>query len=208
VLDRDGALLGGTRGFLVDSRHEHVVLEQVAHLKREGLGLGAGGQVGARGEGRGARGEGRGARSRGARSRRGEALPGAARTVHMLTMLVIVGGTAITATCSRPPRGDGAPLLWFGVGGTTYRVPPLLPLSPLRCWPLLPLGGRDDEPAPTPPLCRIRSERRFWSSASSVAWGGLVWGGVGWCGGEGEARGSRLEGLKACGLRLAACGLR
>ena len=195
VLDRDRALLGGARGFLVDSRHEHVVLEQVTHLKREGLGVGMG-----------ARGEGRGARSRGARSGRVWVLPGAARTVHMLTILVIVGGTAITATCSRPPRGDGAPWLWLGVGGTTCRVPPPLPpLAPLRWWPLLPLGGRDDEPAPTPPpppLCRIRSERRFWSSASSVAWCGLVWVGVGWCGGEGEAearglKARRLEGLKA-----------
>lgn len=108
-----------------------------------------------------------------------------------MTMLVIVGGTAITATCSRPPRGDGAPWLWLGVGGTTCRVPPLpplpplAPLPPLRWWPLLPLGGRDEEPAPTLPLllCRIRSERRFWYSASSVAWGGLVW--CGWGGGRG-----------------------
>ena len=101
-------------------------------------------------------------------SQGGGALTGAARTVHMLTRLVNVGGTTITATCSRAPRGDGAPWLWLGVGGTTCRVPPL---PPLRWWPLLPLGGRDEEPAPTP-LCRIRSERRFWSSASSAALGG------------------------------------
>ena len=124
----------------------------------------------------------------------------------MLTILVIIGGTAITATCSRPPRGDGAPWLWWGVGGTTCRVPPLTPLPPLRWWPLLPLGGRDDEPAaaPPPPLCRIRSGRRFWSSASSVAWGGLVWCGVGERA-RLEARGLKACGLKACGMWLAAC---